>query len=45
MEAGNTQEWIDTVCTSERRILDLRSIGMRHALTLGRLHYHHAGGP
>jgi len=38
-------EWLDTVCTPERRILDLRSIGMRHALTLGHLHYHHASAP
>lgn len=38
-------EWIDTVSTPERRILDLRSIGMKHALTLGHLRYHRASAP
>lgn len=38
-------EWIDTVSTAERRILDLRSIGMKHALTLGHLRYHRASAP
>lgn len=38
-------EWIDTVSTPERRILDLRSIGMKHALTLGQLRYHRASVP
>ncbi|MCW1922264.1 AraC family transcriptional regulator [Luteolibacter arcticus] len=38
-------EWIDTVSTAERRILNLRSIGMKHALTLGHLHYHRASAP
>lgn len=31
--------WLDTANTPERRILDLRMIGMRCALTLGRFHY------
>ncbi len=34
--------WLDTTSTKERRILDLRSIGMRRALTLGRFHYNQA---
>ena len=38
-------EWIDTVSTTERRILDLRSIGMKHALTFGHLRYHRASAP
>lgn len=38
-------DWIDTHNTPQRRILDLRSIDMRPALTLGHLHYHHASPP
>ena len=34
--------WLDTASTREREILDLRSTGMRHALTLGRFHYNRA---
>lgn len=45
MEPNQQPEWIDTASTAERRILDLRSIGMRHALALGHLHYHRASTP
>lgn len=38
-------EWIDTENTAERKILDLRSIGMQHALSIGRLRYHRATAP
>jgi AraC-like DNA-binding protein len=38
-------EKIDTINTSERQILDLRLIGMRHALALGRFHYRQASLP
>lgn len=38
-------EWIDTENTPERRILDLRLIGMRHALALGRFRYLRAAPP
>jgi AraC-like DNA-binding protein len=34
--------WLDTASTPERSILDLRSVGMRCALTLGRFHYRRA---
>ena len=34
--------WLDTANTPERHILDLRTIGMRCALTLGRFRYHRA---
>jgi len=34
--------WLDTINTEQRRILDLRTVGMRHALTLGRFHYNSA---
>lgn len=37
--------WLDTTNTSQRQILDLREVGMRHALTLGRFHYNHASSP
>jgi AraC-like DNA-binding protein len=40
-----SDEWIDLVNTPEREILDLRGIGMRHALTLGRLLYQRAARP
>lgn len=45
MSDSGEADWIDTLSTSERRILDLRSIGMRHALTLGQLRYHQASPP
>lgn len=45
MTARTDSEWIDTVSTPERRILDLRLVGMRHALTLGHLHYNRASAP
>lgn len=45
MNPQQKQEWIDTVNTPERRILDLRSIGMRHALALGRFRYVRAAQP
>jgi AraC-like DNA-binding protein len=45
MKGQLKQDWIDTENTAERRILDLSSIGMRYALTLGRLHYNHASKP
>jgi AraC-like DNA-binding protein len=45
MEQHQQPEWIDTVSTAERRILDLRAIGMQHALALGHLHYHQASAP
>ncbi|MBN8457491.1 MAG: hypothetical protein J0M04_06625 [Verrucomicrobia bacterium] len=35
-------EWLDTAPTAEREILDLRTVGMSHALTLGRFNYHKA---
>lgn len=38
----NDDGWLDTANTPERQILDLRSIGMRHALTLGRFRYNQA---
>lgn len=38
-------KWIDTVNTPERQILDLRLIGMKHALALGKFHYLHASAP
>ena len=38
-------EWIDTENTPERRILDLRLIGMRHSLALGRFRYLRAAPP
>ena len=45
MNSRPEKEWIDTVSTAERRILDLRSIGMKHALTFGHLRYHRASAP
>ena len=36
---------LDTTNTSQRQILDLREVGMRHALTLGRFHYNNASSP
>lgn len=45
MNPPQQQEWIDTINTPERRILDLRQIGMRHALTLGRFRYVRAAPP
>lgn len=38
-------EWIDTANTPERRIIDLRTMGMHDALALGHLHYHAATKP
>lgn len=31
--------WLDTTNTKQRRILDLRTVGMRSTLTFGRFHY------
>src|SRR5690348_5834719 len=45
MSVPQEQEWIDTVNTQNRRILDLRLIGMRHALALGRFRYVRAAPP
>jgi AraC-like DNA-binding protein len=45
MNKPGDQEWIDTVNTTERRIIDLRLIGMRHALALGRFRYVRAAQP
>lgn len=42
MSPPRQPEWIDTASTAEREILDLRSVGMPHALALGRFHYHQA---
>ena len=39
------QEWIDTINTPERQILDLRMVGMRHALAVGRFRYMRAAPP
>ncbi len=39
---AHPEGWLDTTNTEERRILDLRTIGMRHGLTLGRFHYNRA---
>jgi AraC-like DNA-binding protein/mannose-6-phosphate isomerase-like protein (cupin superfamily) len=41
----NEPKWIDTVNTPARQILDLRLIGMKHALALGKFHYLHASAP
>ncbi len=45
MTPRQAMEWIDTKNTPERRILDLRLIGMRHALALGRFRYLRAAPP
>jgi AraC-like DNA-binding protein len=45
MNPPQQQEWIDTINTPERRILDLSQIGMRHALALGRFRYVRAAPP
>jgi AraC-like DNA-binding protein len=45
MNEPRKQDWIDTVNTPHRRILDLRLIGMRHALALGRFRYVRAAPP
>jgi AraC-like DNA-binding protein len=45
MKARQAMEWIDTENTPNRRILDLRLIGMRHALALGRFRYLRAAPP
>lgn len=45
MTPRQPMEWIDTENTPERRILDLRLIGMRHALALGRFRYLRAAPP
>lgn len=45
MNTPREQEWIDTLDTPERRILDLRLIGMRHALALGQFRYVRAAAP
>jgi AraC-like DNA-binding protein len=45
MNSPEQDEWIDTVSTPERQILDLREIGMRHALALGRFRYVRASAP
>lgn len=45
MNESHNQEWIDTVNTQERKILDLRLIGMRYALALGRFRYVRAADP
>ena len=43
MEAKHDNgDWLDPSNTPERRILDLRTVGMRCALTLGRFHYYRA---
>lgn len=44
-DSSRPDDWIDTENTPERRILDLRQIGLRHALTLGKLRYQHASKP
>jgi len=45
MRSRKESDWIDTENTAERRILDLSTINMPHALSLGRLHYNHASKP
>ncbi|MBN8457482.1 MAG: hypothetical protein J0M04_06580, partial [Verrucomicrobia bacterium] len=42
MSPPRQPEWLDTSTTAEREILDLRTVGMSHALTLGRFNYHKA---
>lgn len=43
--APDNDGWLDTTNTSQRQILDLREVGMRHALTLGRFSYSRASAP
>jgi AraC-like DNA-binding protein len=45
MKRRMKRDWIDTENTAERQILDLAVIGMRHALSLGRLRYNQAAKP